>query len=344
MAKPSYFIKNSFIKRLPREPFLLSDNYTLLAIKLPSQNGRYWFMRFLAIFTILFSLNTVYAADSCSTVEIDTTHMPKNNNQNEHNWCVFWSSADLFSYYEKEPLSSYDMALQYFNNEIVRDEEINDYTDIGANMSAALIIAQQGKGLCVEAQTNFTNGDWAELSVFFKKISSTDKKLAQIICQSNLQNSLPLKGVPSNILKILDKLSGDKRSAALLDVTCGKRYQLGKYGVGSRTIENFPPEKIMEKLDTLLNQNNPASVSYDWDFIKNPKDYTKKESNHSSTIIGRRFNPVTLECEYKIKDSAGNRCPKKTPYACNKADGTIWVPKLNLLNNIYEVNWLVKAK
>ncbi len=301
-------------------------------------------MRFLAILTILFSLNVVFAADSCSDVEIDTSHMPKNNNQNQHNWCVFWSSADLFSFYEKEPLSSYDMALQYFNNEIVRDESINDYTDIGANMSAALIIAQQGKGLCVEAQTNFTNSDWAELSVVFKKISSTDKKLSQIICQNHLEQSLPLKEIPADILQILDQLSGDKRAAALLDVTCGKRYQLGKYGVGSRTIENFPPEKIIEKLDVLLTGKNPASVSYDWDFIKNPKDYTKKEANHSSTIIGRRKNPVTNECEYKIKDSAGNRCPKNSPYECDKSSGTIWVPKTNLMNNIYEVNWLVKAK
>lgn len=301
-------------------------------------------MRYLTIIIILFSINQALSADSCSSVDIDTSHMPKNNNQNQHNWCVFWSSADLFSYYEKEPLSSYDMALQYFNNELVRDENINDYTDTGANMSAALIITQKGKGLCVEAQTNFTNSDWAELSVVFKKISSTDVKLSQIICQNHLEQSLPLKDIPADILKILDKLSGDKRAAALLDVTCGKRYQLGKYGVGSRTIENFPPEKIMDKLDSLLTENNPASVSYDWDFIKNPKNYTKKEPNHSSTIIGRRLNPQTNECEYKIKDSAGNRCPKKSPYVCDKSNGVIWVPRINLLNNIYEVNWLVKAK
>ena len=301
-------------------------------------------MRILLILSFYFSIQLVHGAESCTNISIDTSYMPKNNNQNEHNWCVFWTGADLYSYYEKEPLSSYDMALQYFNNDLVRDEDINDYTNIGANMSAALIIAQQGKGLCLESQTNYTNSDWAELSVVFKKISSTDKKLAQIICQNNLQSALPQAVVPANILKILDKLTGDKRAAALLDVTCGKRHQLGKYGVGSRTVENFPPEKIMDKLDALLTQNNPASVSYDWDFIKNPKTYIAKEANHSSTIIGRRFNPETLECEYKIKDSAGNRCPKNSPYECDKTTGTIWVPKTNLQKNIYEVNWLVKAK
>lgn len=293
---------------------------------------------------IYISIQVAYGAESCSTISIDTSHMPKNNNQNQHNWCVFWTGADLYSFYEKESLSSYDMALQYFNNDFVRDESIKDYTNIGANMSAALIIAQQGKGLCLESQTNYTKSDWAELSVVFKEIASTDKKLAQIICQNNLQSALPQSVVPSNVLKILDKLEGDKRAAALLDVTCGLRHQLNKYGVGSRSIENFPPEKIMDKLDALLDQNNPASISYDWDFIKNPKSYIAKEANHSSTIIGRRFNSETLECEYKIKDSAGNRCPKKSMYECDKSTGTIWVPKSNLKKNIYEVNWLVKAK
>ena len=145
-------------------------------------------------------------------------------------------------------------------------------------------------------------------------------------------------------LKIIDKLSGDKRTAALLDITCGSRYQIKKYSVGSRTIENFTPEKIMERLDLLLNKQLPSSVSYDWDFIKNSKTYVKKEANHSSTIIGRRFNKITNTCEYKIKDSAGNRCPKNSIYECDKLNGLIWVPRESLLNNIYEVNWLVKSR
>lgn len=296
----------------------------------------------LKIFLIIFSFQS-FAKDSCTDISISTENMPKNNNQNEHNWCVFWTGADLFSYYEKTPLSSYDLALQYFNNDIVRTEEISDYSDNGANMSAALILGLQGKGLCLESQINFTDSDWSELSILFKKISSPTKKLSQIICQNNLKDTIPFKSIPKNILKILDKLSGDKKTAALLDITCGKRFQLGKYGVGSRTIEQYPPEKIVEKLDFLLSKNNPASISYDWDFIKSNKDYTKKESNHSSTIIGRRFNKDINECEYKIKDSAGNRCPKNSIYECDKMHGTIWVPRNNLINNIYEVNWLVRA-
>lgn len=294
-----------------------------------------------SILLLLFITN-LYAED-CSDRSVDTSFMPKNNNQNQHNWCVFWASADLYSFYEKEPLSSYDLALQYFNNDQVREEEIKDYTDIGANMTAALILGQQAKGVCLESQTNYTNSDWAELSVMIKKISDPKKDLLKIICENQYQHSLPFKEISPDILKILNQLSGDKKTAALLDVSCGKRHQFkAKYGVGNRSIENFPPEKMLEKLDQLLEQKLPATISYDWDFIINSPDYVGSEANHTSTIIGRRINPKTLKCEYQIKDSAGNRCPKKTQYECNKENGTLWIPRENILKNIFEINWLQK--
>jgi hypothetical protein len=209
--------------------------------------------------TIIFALTQkVYAQEAntnCSDVLVSTKNMPQNNNQNEHNWCVFWSSADLLSFYEEEALSSYDLGLQYFNNDLVRDSSVEDYTDIQANMTAALILAQKGKGVCLESQTNFTHSDWGELSVMFKKLSDPKKSLIQSICENKYYNSMPFEKVPKNILKILDKLSADKKVAALLDVTCGRRHQFkNKYGVAKRNIENFPPEKLIEKLDLQLDQ------------------------------------------------------------------------------------------
>lgn len=296
------------------------------------------------IFILILMSFSSFAQD-CKDVSISTQHMPKNNNQNQHNWCVFWATADLYSFYEQESLSSYDLGFQYFNNDQYRDNSVIDFTDVGGNITAAMILAQGSKGICLESQTNYTNSDWFELSVMFKKLSDPKKNLINIICENNYQHSSPIAEIPKDIIKILDKLSADKKAAALLDVACGKRHQLkNKYGVGNRSIEKFPPEKIIERLDQVLNQKTPATVSYDWDFIKNGPDYIKKEDNHTSTIIGRRTNPTSGVCEYQIKDSAGNRCPKNTIYECNKDNGTIWVPRENLQKNIYEVNWLVKAK
>ncbi|MBY0412645.1 MAG: hypothetical protein K2Q18_00695, partial [Bdellovibrionales bacterium] len=238
----------------------------------------------------------------------------------------------------------------YFNTDTIRNnvDLPENIVDIGGNVTAALILGQSSKGICLESQTNFTDSDWSQLAVMFKELTNPKKSLIKIMCENNLQDALPFKDIPKNILKILNKLSADKKAAALLDVVCGKRHQFkNKYGVGNRSIEKYSDDKLIDKLDELLNKKQPASASYDLDFIRSDEFYRRDMSEgytaHVSTIIGRRFNESTNKCEYLIKDSVGNRCPKNTIYDCEKSTGLMWVPRENLQKNLYEVNWLVKA-
>jgi hypothetical protein len=306
-------------------------------------------MRFLVIlFIIIFS--PVMAQDealNCSDVSIATEHMPQNNNMNAHDWCVFWTTADLYSFYEQTPLSSYDLGLQFFNHpEVERDASIDDVTQVGANITEALKMAKAGKGICLEEQTNFTDSDWVALANVFYNISNPHKKLTQVICENNYQELAPFKNLPYSIIKILDKLSSDKKAAAFLDVTCGKRHQIkNKYSVGKRAIETSSPKKIIEKMDQLLSSNNPVAVSYNWEFVTAGVSFKKLDPDapdHVSTVVGRRINPKTLKCEYQIRNTAGNRCPKSNLYECDKSTGRIWLPREDLQLHTYEVNWLQK--
>lgn len=303
-------------------------------------------LKYLLFLIFVFNSSVIMAEDStanCSEQSVSTVNMPKNNNQNEQNWCVFWTSADLLSFYEEEALSSFDLGLQYFNRDSVRDPMVMDYTDYEGNIGMALTLAQKGKGVCLESQTNFTNGEWMELSLMFKRLSDPKKTLIQTICENNYIDSKPFASIPRNILKILNKLTGDKKAAALLDVTCGKRHQFKhKYAVAGRSITNQPPENLIKKLDQLLESNSPSTIRYDWDFLVNGPSYTKVEATHSSTVVGRRFNSLTNNCEYLIKDSAGNRCNRRFKYECIKETGSIWVPRSDLQNNIFDINWLIK--
>lgn len=295
------------------------------------------------LLVLLLSLTFVFSAyaESCSDVMVETKFMPKNNNQGNLNWCFAWTAADLLSTFEEEPLSAYDVALQYHNHEAIRDESIKKYTDVGGNDGAALIVALQGKGLCLESQTNYTGGDWEKLSAMIEELSDPDKTLIETICEQGLRRKEPFDELSNQIIKILNKLSGDKKMAALLDVTCGDRHQFkNKYGVGTRAIENFSQDKIMDKLDALLTKKSPAAVAYDVDLIMSPADYKGVEANHSSTIIGRRFNKETNQCEYLIKNSWGDRCPRRATVACT--NGNYWVPRDTLKNNVFEINWLEK--
>ena len=298
-------------------------------------------MRILLITLFTFISLSAHAADSCTSVEIDTTHMPENNNQSGLNWCFAWTATDLLSYYEKEQLSAYDLALQYHNHPSIRDESVENYTDVGGNDGAALLVALTGKGMCLEKDTNYTNGDWGKLSDLMVMLADPNKDLIEIICSNDLRNSLPFKNIPIDIINILNRLEADKKVAGIFDVTCSERYKFkNKYGVGTQKIEDTSSAVMMKKLDDLLSKNSPASITYDVDLIMNGPNYKKQEANHSSTIIGRRRNFWTRKCEYLIKNSWGDHCPKKSKIKCDK--GNYWVPQSTLENNIYEISWLVK--
>jgi len=298
--------------------------------------------------TFLFSQSGLKAEELlspqvCSEKLVSTENMPKNNVQGNLNWCFAWTASELLSFYEETPLSSYDLALQYHTHDDLRDNEVKDYTNVGGDNDIALAVAiQSTKGLCREKDTNFTNGDWKNLSELFKKLSAPNKTLQEIVCENNLLHTEPFENLNSEILLIINRLSHDKKVAALLDVTCKNRHKLKyRYGTGGRDIRDYPEDKLIAKLDELLNKNEPATLTLDIDFLSKGLDYKRKDDNHSATIIGKRPNIINGECEYLLKYTGGDQCPKKSSIEC--VDGNFWVPKKTLENNIYRINWLVKG-
>lgn len=300
---------------------------------------------FLLLFLSFHAFGNETINNSCEEKMVSTVNMPKNNVQGNLDWCFAWTSTELLSFYEEIPLSSYDLALQYHNHGDLRDESVKDYTNVGGDNAIALYVAiQSSKGLCREDQTNFTNSDWKKLSELFKKLSSPKKKLMQVICQEELIDTQPFVDLDADVLLILNQLSQDKKVAALLDVTCKERHRLKhRYGVGSRDIEKFPASKLIDKLDEMLTKKEPATVVIDFELIKNASESTSNDDNHAATIIGKRPNELTGECEYLLKYTGGDKCPNKKKIDLECVDGNFWIPKKTLEKNIFRVDWLVKS-
>lgn len=298
------------------------------------------------LFLILFILlsSSAYALDNCSPVSIDTKFMPKNNNQGDLNWCFAWASTDLISYYEQEQLSAYDFASQYLYklSKYSDSNEVKNLTSVGGDVSQALILVLKSKrGLCLEKDTDYADGDWEKVSKMLIELGDPDTKIKTVICEKGYQKSEPFNDMSKTVVKILDQLSSNRKLSALMDVSCIQRYKFkNKYGVGSVKIENASPAYIMKKLDALLDSNTPATANYDSNMIVNGPDYKKVTIDHASTVIGRRFNPETKQCEYLLKNSWGDGCPRKETFKCS--DGNYWIPADTLKNNIGDLNWLLK--
>ncbi len=296
-------------------------------------------MKFLALIFIL-TLSSLHAEDNCGTASVNTENMPKNNDQSNLAWCFAWSAADLISFYEARAFSSYDIALKYHNRYPNNDPDVK-LTELGGSIDSTLVMLQNTPSLCLEKDTNYTDGNWGELSDLIQSFDDDNLDLSQIICSKKLQSLDAIKNLSSDILKIIQALPRNNRLAAIVEMSCGNRQKIkDQYSVSSRKAAYDGPDKLMNQLDEILSKNEPVSIGYDIDqILKQPEDESAPYP-HASTVIGRRLNPKSKQCEYLIKNSWGNSCPKKSKVEC--MDGNLWVAKEVLKNSLSEVSFMIK--
>lgn len=271
--------------------------------------------------------NLSFAQSKCSKAEVDTQYMPKNNDQGNLRWCFAYSAADILSYFEKIPLSSYSIATNHhsFNQ---YDKPI---TEIGSVTGEAIVRATYSKGLCLENETDFTGGDWGKLSEFIAKIESGNIIELGFTClKKDKETTIDLI---ENVQKILEAIPPNQRIAAIFEMTCKNPYQLkNKYNVKMSHRLYVGQEKVMEDLDKALDSNEPVSIGYDIDLVLKKDEDEHRPYLHASTIIGRRWNEATSKCEYLIKNSWGNECPKKIKIDCT--NGNFWASREKLQSSI----------
>ena len=93
-----------------------------------------------------------------------------------------------------------------------------------------------------------------------------------------------------------------------------------------------------ETIDRELTKGNIVGMNYDANVLV---DYTKRDALkiHASTLVGRKFNPETMSCEYLLRNSWGNSCDTYDKrFKCS--NGHIWIPEdflkfNNPLTNVY---------
>ncbi len=292
--------------------------------------------------------------DRCEEAKVSTEHMPKNSNQKQLSWCFAWPTADLISFHEKTPVSAYDIAFQYHNDDETREANNKDKgntgkktTEIGGVIINAMNIALGNKGICLESETDYLNGNWDANSDLFKLMSDSSDSFSQYMCIAGLATIQPFNQLDKNIIDVLDKLSSDKKMAAFLDLTCNKRHQVkNEYRNLSQWIgrPGVTKDKMINKLDGLLSKGEPVSVTYDHKILTHGENYVGKKADHASTVIGRKFNKSSGQCEYLIKNSWGDDvdCQLTSSVKCVK--GNYWVNRTSLMQNLNEINWLEMKK
>ncbi len=179
----------------------------------------------------------------------------------------------------------------------------------------------------------------------------------------------------ANPLEIFELARDEKMpsfAAWLAILSCdGHRQKLA--GIKVKEIET--PDKagyaFLHKIDEQLNRGNIVSIGYDPQFLygnsyiqtlkeaaieagKSGKRWRDPNSSHASTVVARRFNQNTHQCEYLVRNSWGPSCDKyntdkyeckitsKDPKPANGIydDGNIWVNEKDLGKAMTDMQYL----
>ena len=88
-----------------------------------------------------------------------------------------------------------------------------------------------------------------------------------------------------------------------------------------------------KRFGKMFAQNTPVSVDFFYGVLENLDHYKVSLSElHTTILLGRRFDPVTHECQYLMKNSYGPNCDNEdrtrrydSRIACDQ--GYLWVPE-----------------
>lgn len=101
----------------------------------------------------------------------------------------------------------------------------------------------------------------------------------------------------------------------------------------------FGTGRLMNQIDEQLDNGKIVAVSYPESILIDPANAQRRRfADHTSTIVARRFNPQTNQCEYMLRNTWGRGCIYHESYECE--DGHIWIPENVMRRSVREVTYL----
>lgn len=291
--------------------------------------------------------------NDCKAIDL-RPHFGPPRSQGNIGWCYANATADVISYHYrhelKHPASAIAIALN-FNYHWLADNMRE-----GGFMFLALQNAFR-TGVCPQFfdQEIMTKGNQKSLREKLNFIlhlkdkldAGEDQYVHDQIVSSQKAGSV-LKYFRVHDLMTLIALSDRNRVLGnISDSFCaGNRHRFAKPAkVNWSTKYPFNLKgKILKELNQALDQSIPVGIAYFAGFFEDDAAPHNSANRHMSVVVGRRFDPKTLTCEYLIRNSYGTNCHSyKNPRLKDKCEkGNIWVDRETLKRNLYGVTYLTE--
>lgn len=272
---------------------------------------------------------------SCIPADL-RSELPPVKNQDGVGWCYAFAAADLLSFKTKKDISATDIAFATNNNfyaNVLKNIGINE-ADLGGSFTAHSIknLSEMG-GACLEKDVRSDDNK-------FNKLIDNIRTITEYVNGAKESCVNELKSIfPNEDYSEFTKLAKDTKRSLIFEKlrsrNCSSRVDISalkirkemdylrENGVGLKK----PAKDLFSLIDKQLSNKNIVAISY-FPTVYN-RLTTRMDGGHSGTVVGRRYNDESGECEYLVRNTWGRSCDHYyTGFKCE--EGNIWLPKSRL--------------
>ncbi|MFM6930381.1 MAG: C1 family peptidase [Bdellovibrio sp.] len=278
---------------------------------------------------------------SCSGVDLRPAMGPPRS-QDSMGWCYAFTVADLVSYKLKKQVSAADIALSYNQGVLSDTLRIFGSTEdqFSGGFTTSAFKSAKKAGYCLEKDLPSEDNSGADLKTRLTAVDNMGRLAVngQVSCdQFYKKASSMFPNVKIEDMRaILSQSSRDDYFKKLVDKTCKNR--ISGQNLDMAYMLNLDDSSFGKKIDAQLSAKNPVEFAYDSSILEDARG-KEGRTDHSSVIVGRRFNQSSGQCEYLIRNSWGKSCGfYDSSYACE--GGNVWIPKAKVLKGARDATYL----
>ncbi|WP_413560460.1 C1 family peptidase [Bdellovibrio sp. HCB209] len=300
---------------------------------------------------------SAYERKACTPVDI-RKDMPPVRNQDSTGWCYAFNAADLASYKLKKNISAADIALENQDNWIdALDRSYNKKSpvDLTGGFTNAALKKSLKTGFCLESDLPSEDNSSGDFAQTLRSIDSQGRaKIASgsLSCGELYETSKTLfpSATLTDLRSVLEISSKANFTNNLREKTCKNRIKADftvenfyiKNDAGGNTPGSTQERKAANIIDEQISAKNPVSLYIDANAFYDRRAPATNQDNigaHAVTVVGRRFNEKSGQCEYLLRNSWGTGCSSyDKSYQCE--NGNFWMKKTDMLRRTGGVTYV----
>ncbi len=283
--------------------------------------------------------------------------------QGDTEWCFAVAAADLLSFKTGKQFSDLHVAVKYYNeyesdvkdsppykSNYVQDpnypnrnwtEEVQPTYSLNRGWAYNALNKALSEGLCLQKDVGVPGNDTFSLKEI-ERLNYFMKEVKSLKCQdhdaflTNPSNTLVLKRFfpEKNLSDLLGIFRASEKSSLfenLIEKSCNAqklpKFEIHQYSVKDYSLarDNLERIEIAKRIDDGLDNDNPSLINFSSEVFRY-NEILHRPMNHSSNIVGRRFNMEKNRCEYLVRNTYGTNCEYyNKDYEC--MGGQVWIPR-----------------